>query len=89
MELESDLDHSGGDLRLFPAQHHHPERAECSERAAHKHCADQEGHLVVTVGRIPPDDGKLRTEIGEVIGKVFQNFAKIPIKPNPSLIVFE
>ena len=77
---------TGDDLRLFPARHHHPERAGCSERAAHKLRADQEAHFEVAVGPIPPDDRELRTEIGRVI-KVFQNFAKIPIQPNPSPIV--
>ena len=78
--------HSGGDLRLFPAQHHHPERAGCREPAADKLRPDQEGLLEVTVGPIPPDDGELRTEIGGVV-KVFQNFANIAIQPNPSPIV--
>ena len=70
MVLEFDLAHSGGDLPLFPAQHHHLEGAGCSERAADKLRADQEGHLEFAVGPIPPDDGELRTEIGGVV-KVF------------------
>ena len=67
MELESDLSHSVGDLPLFPAQHHCAERAGCSERAAHHLRADQEGHLEITVGPKPPDDGDLWAEIGGVV----------------------
>ena len=72
--LEFDLVHSGRDLRLFPDHHHHPERAGCSDREAFILRAYQEGHLEVTVGPIPPDDGELRTELGGV-DKIFQNFA--------------
>ena len=74
MEFEFDLAHTGGDLPLFSAQHHHPEGAGCIERAADKLRADHEGDLELTVDPIPPDDGELRTELGGVL-KVFQNFA--------------